>query len=68
MTACSFNISFFLQCLLFTALPFAEDVRQFTFGSLPSTSKQDPTGMTLSMIQLAGVACTEGEKRYPPEQ
>jgi hypothetical protein len=30
--------------LLFTALPFAEDIRQFTFALLPSTSKQEPTG------------------------
>ena len=28
-------IVIWLQCLFYTELPFAEDLRQFTFGSLP---------------------------------
>ncbi|XP_028404243.1 X-ray repair cross-complementing protein 5-like [Dendronephthya gigantea] len=38
------------ECLLFTALPFAEDIRQFTFASLPSTSKQEPTDEQMEAV------------------
>ena len=32
------------QCLLFTALPFAEDLRQFSFAPLDANKKWKPTG------------------------
>lgn len=35
---------FYPQCLLFTALPFAEDLRQFSFAPLDANKKWKPTG------------------------
>ena len=35
---------FYPQCLLFTALPFAEDLRQFSFAPLDANKKWTPTG------------------------
>ena len=35
---------FYPQCLLFTAMPFAEDLRQFSFAPLDANKKWMPTG------------------------
>ena len=37
-------LCFYPQCLLFTALPFAEDLRQFSFAPLDANKKWKPTG------------------------
>ena len=46
------HFTLLFQCLYYNELPFSEDVRQFTFGSLPLTDdciaankKQQPTGL-----------------------
>ena len=47
---------FMFQCLFWVELPFAEDVRTFTFGSLPLTEevavnkKYKPTGEAYAVL------------------
>lgn len=47
---------FYPQCLLFTALPFAEDLRQFSFAPLEANKKWKPTGnlynLSLNLIAI----------------
>ena len=41
---------FLLQCLMMFQVPFMEDVRQYTFASLPGARKHfEPSGMLLSL-------------------
>ncbi len=47
------------QCLIYNEIPFAEDVRQFTFGSLPvkeentaANKKFVPSGIRMSNIHM----------------
>ena len=42
-----FFIWILLQCLLFTALPFLEDLRQFAFAPLDANKKWEPSGKCL---------------------
>ena len=41
---CNCFVFFYPQCLLFTAMPFAEDLRQFSFAPLDANKKWKPTG------------------------
>ena len=50
--------SFLLQCLMMFQVPYMEDVRQYTFASLPGTRKQfEPSGMLCELDLSTSCSC-----------
>ena len=48
------NGYFILQCLMMFQVPFMEDVRQYTFASLPGARKHfEPSGMLNTHVPLS---------------